>query len=213
MDSLLRRPVSRLPRWAAIVVALACVVGGVVLIFRPFTSVEVLVVLAAVNAVLTGALMLTAAEGRRSRSQLLVGLGWIVLGIVLFTRLGIGVDALAVIVLADARSTATTGAWPSPPSTAGEPRRGARQRGPRSASWPLSWSLEAVLLQGKRRGVRDPRPLGAGMDSSVSRLRSSAKSRPWTSSHPSTAIGSQMRQITLALSRSQPTISGRLACW
>lgn len=98
MDSLLRRPVSRLPRWAAIVVALACVVGGVVLIFRPFTSVEVLVVLAAVNAVLTGALMLTAAEGRRSRSELLVGLGWIVLGIVLFTRLGIGVDALAVIV-------------------------------------------------------------------------------------------------------------------
>jgi hypothetical protein len=36
------RPVSRLPAWAAGIVALVCVVGRVVLIFRPFISVEVM---------------------------------------------------------------------------------------------------------------------------------------------------------------------------
>jgi hypothetical protein len=43
------------------------------------------------------------------------------------------------------------------------PARGVRDRhhGPRRGS------LEAVLLQGKMLGVRDPRPLGAGMDSSA----------------------------------------------
>jgi hypothetical protein len=34
--------VSRLPAWAAGIVALVCVVGRVVLIFRPFISVEVM---------------------------------------------------------------------------------------------------------------------------------------------------------------------------
>jgi hypothetical protein len=47
-------PVSRLPDWAAGIVALVCIVGRVVLIFRPFTSVEVLMLLAALSAVRTG---------------------------------------------------------------------------------------------------------------------------------------------------------------
>jgi hypothetical protein len=58
------------------------------------------------------------------------------------------------------------GGMPSPTSTVGRAAEGCQAEGPRSASWPLSWSLEAALLQGKRLGVCDSRPLGAAMDSS-----------------------------------------------
>jgi uncharacterized membrane protein HdeD (DUF308 family) len=57
LDRLIRRPVALLPVWAVVPVAVLCLVGGVILALRPFSSVEGLVVLAGINAILTGALI------------------------------------------------------------------------------------------------------------------------------------------------------------
>src|SRR6266516_4733995 len=66
--------------------------------------------------------------------------------------------------LADERSTAATGAWPSP-THHGVGLPGVRQRD----NGPFPRTLEHPFMQGKVRGVRDPHPLGAGMDTSCSR--------------------------------------------
>jgi uncharacterized membrane protein HdeD (DUF308 family)/acetyl esterase/lipase len=98
IDRLLRSPVAQLPLWARVIVAVACVAGGAVLTFRPFTSVEVLVLLAGVNAILTGALTLFSRDEKSPAYPWVLGLGWIALGVVLLARPGLGVDTLAVIV-------------------------------------------------------------------------------------------------------------------
>ena len=60
-----------------------------------------------------------------------------------------------------ARSTTPTGAWPSPQAAAGSGSKMAMMA-------PSRGPQEAVYLQGKRLGVHDPRPLGAGMASPAS---------------------------------------------
>jgi hypothetical protein len=81
--------------------------------------------------------------------------------------------ALESTLLADATSTAGTGAWPSPPAR----QRLARSHKPpgvplRGVHEPHHGSLrgphESTKFAGKKaRGVRGPRPLGAGMDASA----------------------------------------------
>jgi uncharacterized membrane protein HdeD (DUF308 family) len=89
---------SRLPWWGVVPVAVALVVLGTILIFRPFTSVDVLVLLAGVVAIVTGVLILVSPDERSQAYRWLVGLAWIVLGIVVLAWPGLSVQALAVIV-------------------------------------------------------------------------------------------------------------------
>jgi uncharacterized membrane protein HdeD (DUF308 family)/alpha-beta hydrolase superfamily lysophospholipase len=70
----------------------------VALTLRPFTSVEVLVLFAGINAVLTGVLALASPEAESSAHRWLVGGGWIVLGVVILAWPGLTVEALAVLV-------------------------------------------------------------------------------------------------------------------
>jgi|tagenome__1003787_1003787.scaffolds.fasta_scaffold20985471_5 uncharacterized membrane protein HdeD (DUF308 family) len=90
-------PFRRLPRWVSLVLGLACVVLGIFLVTRPFTSLSVLIVLAA------GALMVTGladlASARSSPSPVitaLAGLGWLAAGIVVAAWPGITIPALAI---------------------------------------------------------------------------------------------------------------------
>jgi hypothetical protein len=82
--------------------------------------------------------------------------------------LGSGMDTSAYI--ADARSTARTGASPSPPSTA------ARRQGSKNARWPpRATPQKAAVSRENPAGVRDSRPLGSGMGSSASSLSLKAR--------------------------------------
>ncbi|HWL43656.1 MAG TPA: lipase family protein [Ilumatobacter sp.] len=94
----LKRLVDRLPVRATVLIAVACVAGGVALTLRPFTSVEVLVLLAGINAVLTGVLALASPDAQSSAHRWLVGGGWIVLGAVILAWPGLTVGALAVLI-------------------------------------------------------------------------------------------------------------------
>jgi len=89
---------SRLPAWVVALVALACVAGGVVLIFRPFTSVDVLVLVAGIVAIVTGVLTLVSPEERPPAFRWLVGVGWIVLGVAVLAWPNVSVRALAVVI-------------------------------------------------------------------------------------------------------------------
>ena len=92
------RLTSRLPAWVVMVVALACVVLGTVLTLRPFTSTELLVLVAGLVAIATGALTLVSSDGRAPALRWLLGAGWIVLGIAVLAWPGLSVEALAVVV-------------------------------------------------------------------------------------------------------------------
>jgi uncharacterized membrane protein HdeD (DUF308 family) len=70
----------------------------VVLIFRPFTSVDVLVLVAGIVAILTGVLTLVSPEERAPAYRWLVGVGWIVLGVAVLVWPNVSVRALAVVV-------------------------------------------------------------------------------------------------------------------
>jgi uncharacterized membrane protein HdeD (DUF308 family) len=98
IDRLIRAPVAWLPVWAVLPVAVLCVVGGAVLTLRPFSSVETLVALVGINAILAGVLTLVSPAERSPSYRWLPGAGWVVLGIVVLVWPGLGVDALAVIV-------------------------------------------------------------------------------------------------------------------
>ena len=89
---------SRLPWWVVVPVALALVVLGTILIFRPFTSVDVLIFFAGVIAIVTGVLTLVSPDERSEAYRWLVGVAWIVLGIVVLAWPGLSVEALAIIV-------------------------------------------------------------------------------------------------------------------
>jgi hypothetical protein len=74
--------------------------------------------------------------------------------------LGTGMDSCGYI--ADARSTARTGASPSPPSTA------ARRQTSKNARWPpRATPQKAAVSRENPARVRDSRPLGSGMGSSA----------------------------------------------
>ena len=89
----------RLPRWVSLVVGLACVVIGVVLVTRPFTSLSVLVALVAAGLLVTGVMDLASARFSPSPAvTVAAGVGWLVAGIVVLAWPGITIFALAVVV-------------------------------------------------------------------------------------------------------------------
>jgi uncharacterized membrane protein HdeD (DUF308 family) len=96
----MRRIVSRLPSWMVVIVTVACVVLGAILTLRPFTSADVLVVVAGLVAIATGVLSIVSGEdeGRAPSWRWLVGLRWIGLGIVVLAWPGLTVQVLAVII-------------------------------------------------------------------------------------------------------------------
>jgi uncharacterized membrane protein HdeD (DUF308 family) len=72
----------RLPRWVSLTLGLACVVAGVVLVTRPFTSQSVLVMQMALALIVTGVLdVVSAPVSASSWLAVLTGAGWIVAGI------------------------------------------------------------------------------------------------------------------------------------
>jgi alpha-beta hydrolase superfamily lysophospholipase len=92
-------PRLRLPWWLAVVLGLACAAVGVVLIFRPFTSLSVLILLVAAGLIATG--IATLAAARRSASRLLpklAGVAWIAAGVLVLAWPDITTRGLAVVV-------------------------------------------------------------------------------------------------------------------
>lgn len=87
-----------LPRWVSLLVGLACVVVGVVLVERPFTSLSVLVALVAAALLATGVMELAAVPvSLVPVITVLTGLGWLVAGIVVLAWPGITIVALAIV--------------------------------------------------------------------------------------------------------------------
>lgn len=70
----------RLPRWLRLIVGVLAAIAGLILIFRPFTSVRVLIMLIALAAVLTGFTRWTAARKTAGLLDEVVAVGWVVLG-------------------------------------------------------------------------------------------------------------------------------------
>lgn len=88
----------RLPRWVSLLVGLACVVVGVVLVARPFTSLSVLVALVAVALLATGVMELAAVPVSLVPAiTVLTGVGWLGAGIVVLAWPGITIVALAIV--------------------------------------------------------------------------------------------------------------------
>jgi uncharacterized membrane protein HdeD (DUF308 family)/acetyl esterase/lipase len=71
---------------------------GTVLALRPFTSAEVLVLLAGLGSIASGVLTLTVVEDRSVLHRLVVGVGWAVLGVVILVWPDLSVESLAVVV-------------------------------------------------------------------------------------------------------------------
>lgn len=90
------RVVGRLPWWGSAVVGLACVVFGVLLVFRPFGSLAVLVVLLAVGLILGGIAELLKAD--RPRTAVVIGVVWSVAGVLVLALPGLTIGALTIIV-------------------------------------------------------------------------------------------------------------------
>ena len=91
---------ARFPQWLRTVVAVASIVLGAVLVWRPVASLGVLALLFGAALVLTGALELAGVgdDGRRPRWRTLVGLLWIVTGVFVVFWLGLTVRVLVLMV-------------------------------------------------------------------------------------------------------------------
>lgn len=83
------------PRWLRAILGVGLAIVGVVLIFRPFTSLTILVILVAVAMVVTGVVDL--AEGERWTSRL-AGAAWIVGGVLAVIWPGLTTQGIAVVV-------------------------------------------------------------------------------------------------------------------
>lgn len=90
----------QLPGWCrSLVVGLACVMVGVVLVTRPFTSLSVLPALVAAALLVTGLMDLASARFPPSPAiTAAAGVGWLVAGIVVLAWPGITIFALAIVV-------------------------------------------------------------------------------------------------------------------
>jgi uncharacterized membrane protein HdeD (DUF308 family)/pimeloyl-ACP methyl ester carboxylesterase len=97
-SSILDRFTSRVPPWAVIVLSLICVSLGASLTFRPFRSVEVLVLFVGVIAIITGALLLVSPDERPGAYRRLLGVAWILLGSAVLVWPNLSVEALAILV-------------------------------------------------------------------------------------------------------------------
>lgn len=103
------RPLQRLPWWAALVAGIGCVVAGLALTARPFSSLAALIIAVAATALVTGVSDVIMALGHRSESgregerrmrwaHLLPGLGWIVLALAIVSWPGLSIRGLVLLV-------------------------------------------------------------------------------------------------------------------
>lgn len=88
----------RLPRWVHVLLGVVCVIAGVVLVTRPFTSLSVLIALAAVAAIVTGALRWSAARRTVGQVDDVVAVAWIALGVAIAVWPDLSARGLAVFV-------------------------------------------------------------------------------------------------------------------
>jgi uncharacterized membrane protein HdeD (DUF308 family)/alpha-beta hydrolase superfamily lysophospholipase len=88
----------RLPRWARALLGLACVVVGVSLTTRPFTSLSVLVLLTSAAAIVTGITRWGTARTTAGRLDDLVAAGWIAVGILIAAWPDLTVRGIALVV-------------------------------------------------------------------------------------------------------------------
>jgi uncharacterized membrane protein HdeD (DUF308 family)/alpha-beta hydrolase superfamily lysophospholipase len=94
MSSLVRR----VPWWVGSALGLACAVLGAVLVFRPFTSLSVLIAVVAIGMVATGLTTLRAGLDRSRWLEVLTGAGWLAVGIAVFVWPDLTTRGLAVFV-------------------------------------------------------------------------------------------------------------------
>jgi uncharacterized membrane protein HdeD (DUF308 family)/alpha-beta hydrolase superfamily lysophospholipase len=99
----MRSLVGRLPWWIGSALGLACAVLGAILVFRPFTSLSVLIAVVAIGMMATGLTTLRAGLGRSSlhrsrRLEVIIGLGWLAVGIAVFVWPDLSTRGLAVFV-------------------------------------------------------------------------------------------------------------------
>jgi uncharacterized membrane protein HdeD (DUF308 family) len=87
-----------MPTWLRAVVAAACVGVGAVLTVRPFTSVEVLVSLVGVVAIVTGVSELASDQVETKTQRQPLGVAWVLFGVAILVWSGVSVRALAIAV-------------------------------------------------------------------------------------------------------------------
>jgi uncharacterized membrane protein HdeD (DUF308 family)/predicted esterase len=87
----------RLPRWARAGLGAVCVIAGLVLAVRPFTSLSVLIVLVAVAAVVTGATRWVAARRTVGWLDDVAAAGWVALGLAVVLWPDLSVRGVAVL--------------------------------------------------------------------------------------------------------------------
>ncbi len=89
----------RIPWWLILLLGIACVVVGATLVGRPFRSLSVMVWLIQASLILIGLGRLAAAgASARPRLSALIGLGWIVAGLVAIVFPGLTLQALTLVV-------------------------------------------------------------------------------------------------------------------
>lgn len=91
-------PVSRWPRWGALLLGAACVLIGATLITRPFQSLAVLIVLVAVGAIFTGLSELTDRTANATVAALVIGIAWLIFGVAILLWPGLSFETLTLLV-------------------------------------------------------------------------------------------------------------------
>ena len=86
------------PWWLRALLGLLCAVVGTVIVFRPFASLSVLVVAAAAAAIATGVATLASSHRVAAPWPWLIGLGWILAGVLLVAWPGLTTRGLAIFV-------------------------------------------------------------------------------------------------------------------
>lgn len=104
---LLRRA-GKLPQWARLVVGAVCTVVGAVLTVRPFTSLATLVLVVGIAMIATGISELVDARREFSRHGALLGIAWLVLGVIVFAVPGVTIGAMRWVV---GIAMIVTGVW------------------------------------------------------------------------------------------------------
>jgi uncharacterized membrane protein HdeD (DUF308 family)/alpha-beta hydrolase superfamily lysophospholipase len=95
----MRSPLRRLPWWVGSVLGLLCAVLGAVLVFRPFTSLSVLIAVVAIGMIITGATTLRTrpTEGPRWPATV-AGIGWLAAGLAVVAWPDLSTRGLAIFV-------------------------------------------------------------------------------------------------------------------
>jgi uncharacterized membrane protein HdeD (DUF308 family) len=101
------------PRWVAAVLGVACVLLGLVLIFRPFASLAVLVLAVGAALIAVGAAELSARTGKARIPSVLAGAGLLVAGVVVVVWPGLSLTALTTVAGIALLVTGTLRLWSS----------------------------------------------------------------------------------------------------